>query len=147
MSDEQGDFVTAVPEVRSLKSIGGLKGNSGLEARGSAAGSAAGEVEMKQITGSVSSNQRKIGSRLKTRESNFAPEIDSQYGNKLEELDQEVMEHESMPEEEEEEEETWQDPYDLRDPVSDDDDDPNIARNLSYKKVKKHVYDSHPFDR
>lgn len=35
----------------------------------------------------------------------------------------------------------------LRDPFSDDEDDPNIVKNLSYQKVKLHQYLNHPRNR
>ena len=35
----------------------------------------------------------------------------------------------------------------MKDPISDDEDDINVIRELSYKKVLKHRFDHHPYDR
>ena len=41
-----------------------------------------------------------------------------------------------------------EDPWHLRDPDSaDEDDDPNIVKPLSYKKVQQHKWQTHPYDR
>ena len=111
--------------------------NSGIQLR------SRGSIRENQRQSTVASAKKRASQREGSHYDEEEPEVDSQYGNKLYKLEDEPMEDDSQSALDEEP----NDSYELQDAVSDDDDNLNIARNLSYKKVKKHIYDNHPFDR